>query len=649
MSNIQQTSEQLSFWQLIQKTEIEIPIIQRDYAQGRKDKIKIRTKFLNALKGALDNTAIELDFVYGSNNDSNSLQPLDGQQRLTTLFLLHWYVATKEGFLDNTVKSNLKKFTYKTRTSSRDFCTNLIEKGITFKNNDEDISSIIKDSFWYFLSWKKDPTIKAMLIMLDAIHFEFKEKHGLWKKLINDTHRPITFHYIELENFGLSDDLYIKMNARGKQLSPFENFKADFTRHIITKKWDEGKNITETFSHRADTMWTDLFWDKGNGVKNFDKSFIRFISAIAINSIAIGNEKTEDKEKRIQQLFNNPEDVSFEDFEIDGYKNLYASLNTYSDNELPPFSFPFWNLIPDTSQSLFSIISGIKPTYPQRALFYAQTEYIIKNKSFDENKFNDWMRVIRNIIINTTIDSSQTFVSAINLIKELSQGSENIYEFLSSVKKIESQTAINQVKEEIKKSKLLIDENRKNIFDTEDTNFCKGRINFALYCIDYKNEEGLDNQKLFEIKKVILNHLNDEDITNEFRRALLTIGDNNFYNYWHSWVYVVGATKRCLISNINDLKNYTDNKDFKHYLKSLILQLTEKELSQLIDEFISNNVENNKIPDWKKQIIKDSNLLDSYCQSHYIAIPDNDSTYCYLLKVGKPRDKKSCKKISNAL
>jgi hypothetical protein len=645
MSNNEQSSEQLSFWQLIQKTKIEIPIIQRDYAQGRKDKIKIRTKFLKALNDALTTTAIELDFVYGSKNKVETLQPLDGQQRLTTLLLLHWYIATKEGFLDETIKSNLKKFTYKTRISSSDFCKSLIEKGITFSIADSDLSSAIKDAAWFVSSWTKDPTISAMLTMLDAIHEEFKEKENLWIKLTTDTNRPITFHYIELENFGLSDDLYIKMNARGKQLSSFENFKADFTKHIITNKWDEGKKITETFSHRADTLWTDLFWDNGNGVKNFDRAFIRFITSIAISSIATSNGKTEDKEKRIQLLYNNPEEVSFEDFEFEGYSTLYDSLNSYSNVELPSFTLPFWNLIPDNNLSLLSIITETKSTYPQRALFYAQTEYLLKNKSVNASQFNDWMRVIRNIIINTTIDSASTFISAIKLIQELSQGSENIYKFLSSVIKIESQTASDQVKEEIKKSKLLTLENRKIVFGTEDTNFCKGKINFALYCIDYKQEEGLDNEKLLKITTVLQNHLNDEDITNEFRRGLLTIGDNNFYNYWHSWVYVVGANKRCLISNINDLKNYAYNDSFKHYLKDLIVLLTNKGLPQILEEFISDNNDNDEIPNWKKQIITNPSLLNNHCKSKYIAISENQS-HCYLLQVGRPRDKKSCKLVS---
>ncbi|MBU2628036.1 MAG: DUF262 domain-containing protein, partial [Proteobacteria bacterium] len=77
----------LSFWQLINLYTVEIPIIQRDYAQGREDKKEIRLNFLNALYKSIDDEkSIQLDFIYGSNVE-NIFQPLDGQQRLTTLFL----------------------------------------------------------------------------------------------------------------------------------------------------------------------------------------------------------------------------------------------------------------------------------------------------------------------------------------------------------------------------------------------------------------------------------------------------------------------------------------------------------------------------------------------------------------------------------
>ena len=163
-----------SFWKLLQEKSIEIPIIQRDYAQGRTQEQDIADKFIEKIKSTLDeNTPLNLDFVYGK-TDESKLIPLDGQQRLTTLFLLHWYFASKEkDCLTDEVKQTLSKFSYETRTSSQDFCRELSKFKLEF--SEKTITEEIENQNWFSLSWKKDPTVKAMLNMLDTIHNYFKE------------------------------------------------------------------------------------------------------------------------------------------------------------------------------------------------------------------------------------------------------------------------------------------------------------------------------------------------------------------------------------------------------------------------------------------------------------------------------------------
>jgi uncharacterized protein with ParB-like and HNH nuclease domain len=105
MNNPKHKGSILNFWQLLKEQKIEIPIIQRDYAQGRKDKKELRLRFLNALSTSLsEKKEIKLDFIYGENVDG-AFQPLDGQQRLTTLFLIHWYAALINDRLNKTNKS----------------------------------------------------------------------------------------------------------------------------------------------------------------------------------------------------------------------------------------------------------------------------------------------------------------------------------------------------------------------------------------------------------------------------------------------------------------------------------------------------------------------------------------------------------------
>ena len=77
-------NDKVSFWKLLNEKKIIIPIIQRDYAQGREGKEFLRERFLGQLFDALKDNAnpLVLDFVYGS-VENNTLYPLDGQQRLT--------------------------------------------------------------------------------------------------------------------------------------------------------------------------------------------------------------------------------------------------------------------------------------------------------------------------------------------------------------------------------------------------------------------------------------------------------------------------------------------------------------------------------------------------------------------------------------
>ena len=163
MSNNTQAT---TFWNFLKENTIEIPIIQRDYAQGRLGKENLRKNFLADLKNALDsNEIMKLDFVYGS-IEKDYLNPLDGQQRLTTLWLLHWYIALRAGELNEENCKIFKKFTYETRISSREFCQNLCnsQKFENFHGNDI-VGFIIKQT-WFYSAWKQDPTIQSMLRML---------------------------------------------------------------------------------------------------------------------------------------------------------------------------------------------------------------------------------------------------------------------------------------------------------------------------------------------------------------------------------------------------------------------------------------------------------------------------------------------------
>ena len=106
--------------------QIVIPQIQRDYAEGRKiGKVnEVRKSLLSDMIYAVCNDKkTELDFVYGYERNG-SFEPLDGQQRLTTLFLLSWVLSTNK---NNLIVDGKSILSYKNRNTSLDFCNELVK------------------------------------------------------------------------------------------------------------------------------------------------------------------------------------------------------------------------------------------------------------------------------------------------------------------------------------------------------------------------------------------------------------------------------------------------------------------------------------------------------------------------------------------
>jgi hypothetical protein len=246
----------------------------------------------------------------------------------------------------------------------------------------------------------------------------------------------------------------------------------------------------------------------------------------------------------------------------------------------------------------------------------------------------------------TIIRSPQTFDGVIHLINELSEGCENILKHLTEISSIRSLFAKEQVEEEILKARLitLYPDCKQLIKRLEDNNLLRGRISFALYCIDFENNVELINLELLEkVEKVFALYFNKEtEIPNEVRRALLTIeeaGEYKFYTYWWSFWNVVSANKRCLIDKYRELEYYFYS-NHKGYFKKLVLKLVDSNFSQIINDFIPPQ----DMPNWKIRLIKENDLLDIYCKSNYIAIPEDESC-CYLLKSMRPRDLNGCEKI----
>ncbi|NLV29322.1 MAG: DUF262 domain-containing protein, partial [Erysipelotrichaceae bacterium] len=355
-----------SFWSLLNEFHVVIPIVQRDYAQGRNTaRVKvIRENLLNSLCGALKaaQEPLVLDFVYGYTRDKDDKQiffPHDGQQRLTTLYLLHWYLTAREGRLAE-VTETLAKFTYEVRHSSRIFCKQLAQYCPNQFNRP--VKESIINQPWFFTAWINDPTIQAMLTMLNAIQQKVAafDLPPVWDQLSSD-HSPIMFHLLSMNNLGLPDDLYIKMNARGKELTDFEYFKVRFSEIL-----DQDQAMI--FNQKIDQIWSDMFWDLYKDspavdiAQAVDAGIMRFFSYITDLIIVRRHMESlngEDELARYRILYSDHEHVTF----------LFETLDLFCSMK---------QTNPDFFQSIFSTDRDAWLEGKVRLFFIDATEDLLK-------------------------------------------------------------------------------------------------------------------------------------------------------------------------------------------------------------------------------------------------------------------------------
>lgn len=692
MNNTEIIGKRISFYQLFVDNNftIEIPTIQRDYAQGRKSKSEVRELFLNALSNYLEDNVPnrDLDFVYGSTEykaDNKKFIPLDGQQRLTTLFLLHWYLSKISGeensfiFKNVMTINNKSKFSYLTRPSSSEFIDSLLSNDIDLKNllcsdnNNNNISKTIKDKGWYYLSWNYDPTIQSMLTMLDAIHLKFQNKAYYYDRLIDTENPIITFLFLDLNEFKLTEDLYIKMNSRGKPLTSFENFKAKLEQHIselfVTQEkpfsliqTNTTANYQEYFSFQIDTSWANLFWHYRTLVGEpytFDEELMNFIRVIIANQFGIENH---DKIESFKELIKNEtatseitENLSFYRFynlgslTKDCIKYLINSFDVLTNGNEKIKNY-FEETFYINENELFEKSLKYNLSLPERAKFHAYLKYLIQNKKEKPN-FHQWMRVIHNLLENTRFDEPDQLINVLKSIEKLLVYSDDILKHLTSPGFQIEHFSNWQVLEEIVKAHLIQKSEiwRYLIETTEKTIFHNGQIAYILefsgildYYLINKNlnwdiesdKKYFDLVNIYSKKSVALFSIFDTEKNLNFKleRALLTKGDylipplNNRVNF-------------CSASNA---RNYQRDYSWKRLLRysnqeDTLWSSKRNFVKDLLDdpEYDLNDIEESLIKicknipdDWRSYFIVNTDLIE-YCQQGFIYKNDG---YIELLK-----------------
>lgn len=585
----------------VQLKKIIIPIIQRDYAQGRKgsDVTRVRDRFLESLYKAVTEKPITLDFVYGDIDDEGNMTPLDGQQRLTTLFLLHWYAA-KKGDIPEEDYDFLKKFSYETRYSARYFCIDLVDYKPEFKNA---ISKEIVNQAWFPLDWENDPTISSMLVMLDAIDNKFRNVSDLWDKL---KEKCITFYFLPIKDMGLTDELYIKMNSRGKPLTLFEHFKAELEREI--RSIDE--NLADRIMGKIDRDWTDLLWEYRNSGSTtsddniIDDEFLRYFKFICDVICYRQNEspfsRSNDEFDLLQQYFSVKCPDAIKNIEtmekfldcwcnIPGYDSPTDFLKSFMANKhekgkiLVETRFNL-NIFEDCLHT-YSDKTGRIRQFPLNriVLLYAITTYLQNVDRVTEEEFRRRIRIVNNLIQNSEDEISDR--TDRNRMPAILAEADAIILTGAIDDSIENNFNVSQLSEE--KEKITFLESNPNMadimFELEDHFLLKGQISIV-------GLENLAYTKRFEsLFKCSLDKIDC---------AMMAIGDYGQVER-NKWRYQYGSTYQFAW---NELFHKSANSGFDNTKNILISLLTtnaefsNEVLQKIADDYLQKCESNNLYP-----------------------------------------------------
>lgn len=660
---------QINYKQLLERHErIRVPMIQRDYAQGRATETEVREEFLRTLKDALDkpdddpSLPLNLDFIYGSveGDEQTRFLPLDGQQRLTTLFLLHWYLAWKDeewaAFEGLFLTEGHSRFAYSVRPSSNEFFDQLvIYRPDSSPGDVSRLATMISDQPWYFRSWRLDPTIQAVLHMLDAIHAKFGESEGLFERLLDEKKPAITFQLLDLENFGLSDDLYIKMNARGKPLTAFETFKARYEQELVNHLHGEMFSIgDQTFegadyvSRRMDTAWADLFWKhRSPGSDIYDHAFMNVFRAVAL--ITRSSESPHYlRDFAMLRTGNDP--PSYTDFHSCNWldeeftRTLVCLLDSWCST-----GGALRRLLPDgryiDERTLFRkiVINGANLSYTDLVQFTAYAQFIVKHQdSIEPEAFEEWTRVIQNLALNTGYNRPADFQRSVRGLAGLLEHSGDILTHLAQAEKPATGFSELQIAEEQLKAQLILahDGWRPHLERAEGHGYFRGQIGFLLDFAGIaarsteSKPDDWDASEHVALQVALAEHIElaeamfsadglNDSAAHRWQRALLCLGD---------YLLPSGRNRSFLLNSVTEEASWKrllsgsghQAAAARNILKNLFNKLSpEKSIAEQLDEIIEAA---DDLDPWREAIVRCPTALN-YCGRSSIRVDEHGTIY----------------------
>ena len=286
--------------------QIIIPDLQRDYCWGNDDNIRstgeigeLVTGFVNNLIDQFcvhytqnENGTLNLGLFYGYEVPANHIQLCDGQQRLTTIYLLlgiickrthkfRQHLISDYEFLHDDKEPYLN---YAIRESSIYFLSDLVCQ-FFIEQHEKITVEDIKSAEWYYDEYNLDPSIQSILNALSKIDLILKDKEDRWLIEFGDwLLNKVTFLYYDMGTRRNGEETFVVINTTGESLSATQNLKP----LVILEKNDMFDNTVFCKNDKGiDQCWEEIetwFWKNRNKKINdtADAGFAEFLRWVSI-------------------------------------------------------------------------------------------------------------------------------------------------------------------------------------------------------------------------------------------------------------------------------------------------------------------------------------------------------------------------------
>lgn len=589
---------------------IEIPDMQRDYCWATtisdNNHKSLIFNFIEGLKSHIKRTeTLQMGLLYAYESPKYHLQLCDGQQRMTTIYLMLGclYQRLKGTVIAQQIQSVLvypnevittPRFQYSIRETTLSFLTDLLANHWLIETYEK---QNIEQSSWYFSEYKQDPSIQNIIIALKTINnclndLSEDDKIRLAGLLLN----KVSFLYFDMVNRTYGEEQFVVLNTTGKPLSKTENLKPKFLGELNDAEiFRDNKTKLQYYSDMWEG-WEYYFWkNKNTKHSTSDKGlneFLRWVFIIENTQIEDTLSSEKEKYKAHQKaLANNIFDML--SIQKNAIEDLLEIINSYfqalnkltSDNSIKTkFLFLDGSLSQIQCLEFLPLLSYIKAKridISDRS--YIRLKQFLVSRAKDEN------------VSKATITLAIEAIKLAKIIenKDIADPSISVSSVLLN--------AHEKNKFEIYRHAENRDDLEHAFWAAEAFNCSNGNISYMLTIVNPTNS--IENFPINSFKK--LSSIVDKTLnqpTDDIRRALLTFGN---YMIYHGWTTNL-QSPRYSLGETSDFFAKMLNSDTKQ--------------AEVCHEFLKTALKANiKLDDWIKSRIKDYKMNNEDITSKLIS------------------------------